>query len=334
MTTKTRREALALSAAALSSALFAPRVGRAAAPRRMRLAHNNTTTSSLHVTATAFQRKLADLTGGSLTVDIFPSAQLGSDSEIVKGVSEGTLDMTVSGLTITGLVFPPFSLSEIPYLFADVASARRAFDGAYGRFLADGARAGGLEVIGFAESGLRHVTSNRPVRRPEDLAGLKIRVQPSKVQTEAFTAFGAAPHSLAFSELAEALKTGRVEAQENPIGLIAVNEFIQKLQSHVSLTGHIYSGFTLAISADVMQELSPDHQAAVREAGRSAVQASRDHADASDAANLAKIRTTGMTVVTDVDREAFRRLASRIDQRLEPSYGKEEIARVRALTAA
>lgn len=327
----TRRRALAGLIA--TSSLAMPAIARASTARKLRLGHNNTATSNVHAFSAAFQTALAETSGGALTVDIFPAGQLGSDQDLVRSVSESTLDATVSGTSLLANYFPDFGLAEVPYMFSDVSSARKAFDGKYGSFLIEGLRAKGIELVGFGESGFRHVTSNRAIRKPEDIKGLKIRVQPAKVQLEAFQILGAEPQAINFTDLPDAIRTGRVEAQENPTGVMVANEFVQKLQSHVSLTSHIYSCIPLQFSVDVFQELSADVKAAVLKASAIAVQKSRELAEKSEAANLDKLKAAGMTVVSDVDRAAFRSLIATGYDRLAAVAGKDAMERMLKLTS-
>lgn len=323
-----RRTFLASALAVLGT----PNVARAAS-RKMRLGHNNSATSPIQYFADQFRRSVVELTGGDLDFDIYPAAQLGNDTQLIQGTADGALDATISGSSVLGALFADCGYSEIPYMFRDVSAAHKAFDGPLGLHLEDGLAKTGLQVMGWGESGFRHISANRPVRTPADLKGLKIRVQPAKLQTESFRAFGAAPEAVAFSDLPEALKVGRVEAQENPTGIIVANEFIYRQQTHVSLTGHVYSPFALSMSADVLAELKADQRKAVIKAGKLAAAASRELSGKSEQTNIEKLKSFGVTIISDVDVVAFQKVMNDMKEQIAIAVGADGFNRVRGLLA-
>lgn len=327
-----RRRAFRLSAAALAAPLFTPHVARAAT-RKFRIGHNSTPTSALQMASVTFQKYLAEKTDGRYEVSIAPDSQLGNDAQLVRAVADGTLDMTISATAILGSFHPDLELAEIPFLFKDAASARKALTGDLGAYYTEVLAKSSLAVIGWGENGFRHVTANKPVRNLADLKGLKIRVQPAKIQVESFVGMGAVASALSFTELPEALRTGRFEAQENPLSILTTNEFITKYQSHVSLTGHVYSPFAVSFSGDVLEELPAADRAVVRAGGALAAQTTLDFSDIAVATGLEKLKAMGMTVVTDVDRKAFQAAMEGLGTRLSAVAGAGSIARVRGLVA-
>lgn len=328
----TRRTLIKSSAAVALLPLCMPTVARAAV-RKVRIGHNNTLTSSLHSGAVAFQKFLSEKSEGRYDVEIFPSAQLGDENQMAKAVADGSLDAYISPMSSIGTYVPDVFCVEFPYMFSDAAAARKALDGSLGAYLAESLAKHSLQIVGWGENGVRHVTSNRPVRKPEDLKGLKIRVQPNKLHVEAFKGFGADAAPLPFSELAEALRSGKFEAQENPITVMTANEFLQKLQSHVSLTGHVYSPLAVVFSKDVFEEIKEGDRALVQGAGKAASQATRDFNDAALKSGLEKLKAAGMTIVTDVDVPAFQAAVAANAKKLSEVVGAESYARVKGLVA-
>ena len=328
-----RRTLLAASlASTLASTLASPHIARAAA-RKMRLGHNNSATSPIQFFGEAFKKATVEMSGGALDFELFPSSQLGNDTQLIKSTAEGTIDATISGSSVLSALFEDFGFSEIPYMFKDFADAHKAFDGALGSHLKEGLGKAGIFLAGWGESGFRHVTSTRAVRTPADMKDMKIRVQPAKLQVESFRAFGAAPEAIAFSELPEALKIGRVIAQENPTGIIAANDFLYKLQSHVSLTRHVYSPFILSVSADVVAEMSAEHRDIITKAGIAAAKASRELAQKSEEANIERLKSLGMTIVNDVDIAAFQKVMTEHKDRIASAVGADGYNRIRSLIA-
>jgi tripartite ATP-independent transporter DctP family solute receptor len=327
-----RRHFLKLSAGLAAASVAAPFVARAA-KRKLRIAHSNSTLSTSQEGCLSFQKYMLEKSEGRFEVEIFPSGQLGNDAQLAKMVSEGTLDAAISPNGALGAFDPDVPLAEFPYLFRDIATARKAMDGSLGAHFTEVLKKSSVAVLAWGENGIRHVTANKPVRNVADLKGLKIRVQPSKVQIEAFLGLGATAEALAFTELGEALRTGRVEAQENPVSNIAANEFIYKHQSHISLTGHVYSPFASIFSSDVLEELSEADRAMVQGAGAAAAKTTRDFNEKADVTGLDKLKAAGMTVVTDVDRASFQKAMVDLNDRLAVLVGADSMARVRGLVA-
>lgn len=325
-----RRTLLQLSIAA--GTLAAPHVARAAS-RKLRIGHNNSVTSALQAASLLFQRAVSEGTDGRLTVDISAAGQLGSDMQLAKSVADGTLDMTISAMPVLGIFERDLELAEIPYLFKSQDDGRKALDGALGAHFVELLAKHSLTVIGWGENGMRHVTANKPVRTVSDLKNLKIRVQPAKLHVESFNGLGAVAAPLPFTELPEALRTGRFEAQENPFSILTANEFIPKYQSHISLTGHVYSAFAILFSSDVLEELSPADRAVIVKAGTPAARATREFNEKAVTAGLEKLRAGGMTIVTDVDVPGFQKAMEAVTPRLASLMGAEAIARVRGLIA-
>lgn len=327
--TMSRRRVLTALA---GSTMAMPNIAKAAS-KKIRIGHNNTRTSGVHAASVAFQKYVQEKSSGRIDVEIYSDSQLGNDEQLVKAVSEGTLDMTVSGLSVLSGLFSDIGLGELPYMFKDTAAARTAYDGALGAYFRDGLAKSNMVMIGWAESGVRHVTANKPIRKVEDLKDLKIRVQPAKVQLETFLGLGAKAEAIGFTALPEALRTGRVEAQENPIGIVLANEFLLKSQSHFSLTGHVYSPFAVAFSSDVLEELSEEDRGIVRGGGKAAVQATRDLSDELFTSGVEKLKAQGMTIVTDVDRPGFQKAVDGMTDRIAQVVGADALKRVRGLIA-
>ena len=317
---------------ALSAAvgfLAAPYVARAAT-RRLRLGHNTSVDSVTQATAVGFATALAERSEGRLTVDIVPNGALGNETQMTQAVADGTLDMSVSPVGTTAALVPEVGLVETPFLFRDAAHARAALDGPLGKHCSDLLAAKRLIVIAWGEIGFRHVTANKPVRAPADLAGLKIRVPPGKVIMESFRAMGAAADTLPFQQLPEALRTGRFEAQENPVNIILTGK-LNQYQSHLSLTGHVYTPSAIVVSADLLEELSPADQDIIKGAGLPGALASRSMSDAFERTGLATLGAAGMTIVTDVDHAAMRAGAAKAKERLSVAFGADMVNRVATL---
>jgi tripartite ATP-independent transporter DctP family solute receptor len=322
-----RRRALL---AGLCGLLAAPARLHAAPPARtVRLGHINGRASQLGVACARFAEAVAasPVLSGLLRVEVHPDGALGGELDMVRACAEGTLDLAFSTSVVAGSFAPEAGILDAPFLFRDAAHARAALDGAVGAEYAEALRARGLHLLAWGENGLRHLTANRALRRPEDLRGLRVRVPQSEVMLEGFRALGAAPEPLAFPQLFEALRTGRFDAQENPVATIEAARF-REVQSHLSLTGHIYSAAFFVVSPDLLEDLDEPGREALADCARTGARASREAAETAEREGVARLRGAGMTVVADVDRAAFAAAARPALEALGRKHGAERIARI------
>jgi len=164
-------------------------------------------------------------------------------------------------------------------------------------------------VIGLAwsETGVRHLTNNqRPVRGPDDLKGLTIRVQENEVHQQAFRALGANVVAMPLGQLQAAIEQGTVNGQENPLWVLMLTRLPQ-VQKHLSLTGHVYNAGIIVMSKSAHERLSPNDRNAFVEAAQSAALATRRKIDELEANGLTQLRNSGLEIIEEVDRGAFQR---------------------------
>ncbi|WP_407524552.1 TRAP transporter substrate-binding protein [Methylobacterium oryzisoli] len=323
-----RRSVLATLAAS-TAAFSLPSVARAAT-RKLRLGHNNSTASITHAHAAAFATAAASLSDGRLAIEIYPSSQLGNEQQMLKAVADGSLDLTLAPAGVTSDYSNETILLELPFLFPNAAAARAALAGSLGQHCSDLLKPKGIVNLAWGEIGLRNFTANKPIRTVADIQRLKLRVPLSPPILKTFQALGAAAETLPWPQLREALRTGRFEAQENPIGQIIAGE-MYTVQSHVSLTGHVYTSSLLALSGDVAEELSPADLDVLRKAAAIGTKASQDYSDTTDLKGLAKLRESGMTVVEDVDRAGFQAAVASVQGTLSGIFGGDAMRQIRSL---
>lgn len=314
--------------AATCAGLMLPHVARAAV-RVIKLGHNSIPTSQYgagcHALADAANAH-PDL-AGAVRVQVYDNAELGDELPMLKDCRAGTLDMMAGVTSAAGEFCPEIGLLDVPFVFRDAVRGRAAFDGALGEEYQALLHAAGINVVGWLENGLRHMTSNRAVRKPADLAGLKLRVPPSQVAVDCFTALGAAAAPLPFNQVYEALRTGQFEAQENPIGTAEGSKFYE-VQKYLCLTGHTYSAGMIVASSDVLEDLTPKQQAALRQCSGAATARSRAVADAAAQNGVGNLAKAGMTIVDDVDTAAFVTAARPNLARLGGKFGADRIERL------
>lgn len=231
-----------------------------------------------------------------LTVELFPAGALGNETELVGQAQEGlTQVVLVSGAM--SKVCPAAGVLDIPYTFSSATIAWDVLDGDFGDALAEHCLAQtGLRTLAYGETGFRNFTNNtREIRTPEDMAGLKFRVQPIPLYVEMVKGLGGEPTPIAWTELPNALSTGVVDGQENPVGVI-YNNGLHKLQKYMTLDGHVYAADFILISDEFYQSLSPAEQAVVAKAARVAGTMGRAIQQWGTADGVNKVQQEGMQV--------------------------------------
>ncbi len=302
MTMSSRRAFVATGAA---SALFVPHIARAAVRGiRLGLSSGAATPPGAGCNAMVAAAAIHPVLRSAVKIDLYDNAALGDDATLLRGCMESVVDLGVVGSTVASGVCPEIGLMDAPFLFKDSAAARAVLDGPIGGEFGVLLKAKGVNLLGWCENGLRHITANRPIRAPADLAGLKLRVPPSDVMRTSFRALGADVRTVSFPQIHEALRTGEVEAEENPIGLIEGSK-LYEVQKYLCLTAHIYSCSLVVASPDLLEDLTPEQTRALAECARTGANTARAAADAAQNEGITRLRDHGMTVVADIDSKAF-----------------------------
>lgn len=271
----------------------------------LKLAHAAPETDLQQTMSVYFKEQVETRSGGSITVNIFPHGQLGNDAQMIDGARSGIIDIAISGLNnFTGLI-PEAGAFELPFMFPSRDIAYRVLDGEIGQGVAAKFEPIGLKLLGFPENGYRNITNNRaPVRTPEDLNGLQMRVNNSKALNDMFALVGANPQQLPVAELYTALETGVVDAQDHPIGIVVSFKF-NEVQKYLSLTQHAYSALAMVMNVDKLEGLSDAEQKIITEVAAEAVAKQRELSLAKEEEMIAQLESEGMSVNRDVDAVAF-----------------------------
>ncbi|HMN80122.1 MAG TPA: TRAP transporter substrate-binding protein [Burkholderiaceae bacterium] len=216
-------------------------------------------THPMNIAAKKAADKIREETRGRFEIQVFPSSQLGADTDMLSQVRSGALEFySQSGLVLASIV-PAAGINGIGFAFKDYEAVWSAMDGDLGAFVR-----GEIEKVGLLpmrrmwDNGFRQVTSgSKPIASPTDLRGFKIRVPVSPVWVSLFKAFGAAPASINFSELYTALQTKVVDGQENPVTLLESAK-LYEVQRFCSLTNHMWDGFWFLANKRAWERLPAD----------------------------------------------------------------------------
>ena len=272
---------------------------------RLKLGHTGAPSHHYQTICTLFAKKVAERTGGKVQIDVFPADQLGKQLESVEGVMVGTHDMVLASDTVLSNWVPNMGILNLPFLFNDLSDVRKVLDGPIGARLAKELEPHGAVVIGWWENGMRHVTNNkRPIKTPDDLKGMKIRVPEGEVFVETFKALGAGPTVVSFGELYSALQLGTVDGQENPPAHILTQKFYE-VQKYASRTGHIHMSSPLIMNKALLDGMPQEYWAAILETARELGPVHTKMVEELEAEQWKEVKAHGMEVI-DVDKKPFR----------------------------
>jgi len=314
----------------LATAITVTAPSSAEAQTVIEVGHSTTLDSHYGMGMTRFGEVLEELSGGQMTLLQHPAAALGGERELIEAVQIGTLDMVITSTGPLPNFVPETQVLDLPFLFRDYDHARGVLDGEIGRELLDYVDAAGFKALAWTENGFRHITnSQRPIRTPADLQGLKIRTMENPIHLRAFEALGAAPTPMSFAELFTALQQGVVDAQENPIVVISVSNFAE-VQSHLSLTGHLYSPAIIMMSQDLWSSLSEEEQGWVMEATAASVEVTRARVNELEDTGIDGLIEKGMAVIADIDKEPFQAAVAPAYDAYTERFGDELIERIGA----
>jgi len=253
----------------------------------------------------AFKAAAEKQSGGKLAITIYTGGSLGDQQSNIEAMQSGTLDIATIETPITQ-VDPLMGVFALPYMFSDRAHVAAVMNGAVGESVRQRlAEKQGLRPLAYYEAGFRQITNNvRPIVKPADLKGVKMRTPGSKLRIKIFDTWGANAAPLPYPELYTALQTGAFDGQENPLVEVKASRFYE-VQKYLSMTNHIYQPGFLLISEDVYRKLPADLQKVLTDAAAAGAAASVEFGKAADTEVIELVKSKGMQV-NDADMEAFR----------------------------
>lgn len=290
---------------AAGAVLLASTALSASAETQLKLAHAAPETDLQQTMSLYFKEQVEARSNGSIKVTIFPQGQLGNDAQMIDGARSGIVDITISGLNnFTGLV-PQAGVFELPFIFPTRQVAYKVLDGEIGQGISAQFNAHGLTVLGYPENGYRNITNNKgPIRKPDDLKGLQMRVNNSRALNDMFSLLGANPQQIPVAELYTALETGVVDAQDHPVGIVVSFKF-NEVQKYLSLTQHAYSPLAMVMNDKNLKGLTEAEQKIITDVAKEAVAKQREMNIAKEEGMIATLEKEGMQVNRDVDSAAF-----------------------------
>lgn len=321
----------------IAASVIALSATTASAKDLIRVAGNFAVEHASSLAMAKFEEELERLSNGEIEVSVFPAQQLGGAAENVQAVKIGAIEMMWVGTAYLTRTVPELEVVGLPFQFPSREQAFAIVDGPVGVALDEKLSREGMTSMGYMELGFRHLTNNvRPIETIDDIAGLKIRLQPNETHLATFRALGANPVAMDVKELYSALEQGVIDGQENPFAIINVSGY-PDVQKYLSNTGHFFDFISVAANKNWFDGLDADKQAMVREAMATAIAYQRQLAAEQDAAGLATLTEKGMTYtevspeLASVLREKTAGVAAETKSRLDPELVKlldDEIAKL------
>ncbi len=327
-----------LAAALLACALVAFQLpAQADAPIVIKFSHVVARDTPKGKAADKFRELAEAATKGRVKIEVYPNSTLYKDKEELEALQLGAVQMLAPSLAKFGpLGVKEFELFDLPYIFNDKASLNRVTNGPIGRDLLKKLESKSILGLAYWDNGFKVMSSNRPMRVPADMKGLKMRIQASKVLDEEMRTLGANPQVMAFSEVYQALQTGVVDGTENPPSNLYTQK-MHEVQKHLTVTNHGYIGYAVIVNKKFWDKLPADIRTQLEGAMKEAtVYADKIAQEENDKA-LEAVRKSGKTTIyvpTTDEKAEWRRALLPVQKTMEGRIGKDLIEAVNKTVAA
>lgn len=278
--------------------------GAAQAQEVLKWAHVYEVTEPFHTESVWAGEEIAKRTNGKFKVEVYPASQLGKEADINQGLRLGTVDIIISGSSFAAKEYPPIGVTYYPYIFRDAdhllkytqSDTYKKLTGAYEEKT-------GNHITATSYYGTRETTSNKPIAKCADMAGLKIRVPDVPAYLAMPRACGANTTPIAFAEVYLALQNGTVEAQENPLTTIEAKKFFE-VQKNIVLTGHIVDSLNTIVSKTRWASLSDEEKKIFTEVMQEAAKRTTEKIVAREKELVEEFKKRGLNVA-EVDKADF-----------------------------
>lgn len=289
-----------------------------------KLGYGGAVTNARHLAAEQFAEYVNEETDGRVTIDLYPTEMLGTDSEMAEMASMGNLDMTINAVGVVANYEPKIAIFELPFLFSSYEKVDQVLDSEFGQEILENLPSKGLRGLAYWENGMRHVTnSKKQILQPSDLNGLKIRTPENNMTLSIFNALGANPSPLAFSELYLALSQGSFDGQENPIANIHASK-LYEVQPYLTMSNHKYEALVFLVSENVWQTIPADIQEVIATGAKEFGQVHRDMVRSDEDKLIAEMEAEGLTVGRP-DLAAFQEATKEVYNEYAEIWGQEAI---------
>lgn len=295
----------------------------------IQIAHVNPTTDDdqYNKLATLFAEKVTAATDGAVTFEICGNSELGGEADVLTGFDLGTHQMGIITNGSYGNLYGPSLVVELPFIFKDNETAWNFLDGDIMKEVTDGLYDTlGYKVLAWGEGGFRNILSQKPIRTPADLKGMKIRVPGMEMFMATFQTIGAAPSALDFNETFTAVQQHLMDGLELPIASAYTGSYYE-ICDYYDMTGHFYNAISLFCSKSFWESLSPELQEIFLTAAKEAGAEQRTWLQTAAADMLSKMEDGGCTIIDDVDVAAFQEACAPVYEAYRDKIGSDLLDR-------
>lgn len=258
--------------------------------------------------AEMFKKTVEEKTNNAIIVKLFPGAVLGGEKDNIEQIKTGEIQMSIFGDILTSMYAPEYDPTVVPFIFPDMESVYKYWNGPFGEKIKQALeQKGNVILLGQIKRGARNLTTNKEVKTPEDLKGIKIRVPEIPTWITVWKSLGALPTPIAWNEVYSALQTKVVDAQENPYENI-YSAKLYEVQKYIIKTEHLFNTFKWVVNKDFFNNLKPEYQQIILDAVKEATKWADEQRDKRDAELEQKVQEAGMKII-EIDKEAFRKAA-------------------------
>jgi C4-dicarboxylate-binding protein DctP len=321
------RRALLASAAAAALALAAP-AALGQQPIVIKFSHVVATDTPKGKGAEYFKKLAEERTKGRVKVEVYANSTLYKDKEEVEALQLGAVQMLAPSLAKFGpLGVREFEVFDLPYLFDNYDELHKVTRGPVGAALLKKLEPKGIIGLAYWDNGFKDMSANKPLRKPEDFRGLKMRIQSSKVLDSQMRALGAVPQVMAFSEVYQALQTGVVDGTENPPSNLYTQK-MHEVQKYLTLSDHGYLGYAVIVNKNFWEGLPPDIRKTLEGAMADATKYADDIAKKENDDALEAVKKSGRTqfiTLTADEKRAWKKALVKVHQENESRVGRELI---------
>lgn len=319
------RKTLALAVLLAAAAILASPAQ--AQKREFTFAYDQPKQSGYGIGAAMFDKKLQELSKGTMSINQYPSAQLGTEAQTMQKVQTGDIDFVILSTANASTAQPESGVFSIHFIFRDEAHAIKVLADA--KVIAAmrelyAAKIKGAHMIALGSQGLRHIYGKKPVEKVADVKGAKIRVQATVTEDTLFPAYGAQVVHMPFGEVYTALQTGVVDMAENGINNYLVNKHYEPAPV-LSLTEHEANNAALFVSDKVWSSLSADQKKWVQAAADEISKNEPAAAFKLEHEALAKLQKMGVKIVKTVDKSGFAQISKPIQDKLAKDLGPNAV---------
>jgi TRAP-type transport system periplasmic protein len=278
-----------------------------AADVTLRVTHEMAAQDAINIAAMRFAERVAERSGGQIDVKVFPAAQLGHDNDSLEQIKLGADLIVITQMAAAApSEVPDLTILDGPYLYDDLADYRTLIASDWFASQEQKLEQAGVKVLAANWLfGVRHTLADRPLRTPEDMQGLNIRIPPLAMWVETFEALGANGQTINFGEAYTALSSGVVDAIESPLESLWAAKFYEA-KKVISMTGHFTNWIAPMMSAQVFDQLPAETQQILLEEAEIGGEIITALALDREQGFREKLQAAGVTFVDDVDRDTFR----------------------------